>query len=143
MIFLLWMWLCVANVVVRLSRVCIRLDDSEHIPGWILCVSEPADFRDCHLWHANPSTSLLNLLHRLIKRWNTNGVQRTGSLTFARTAKSAVNSRLLVIASRDEPILDRPAFELLEFPTKDVVVKRADGVRIVRVNFEMNYAWHI
>src|SRR5918996_5022165 len=109
MIFLLWMWLCVVNVVVRLSRAGIRLDDSKHIAGRILCVSEPADFRDCHLWHANPSISLLNLLYRLIKRWNANGVQRTGCLTFARTAKSAVNSRL-VIASRDEPILDRPAF---------------------------------
>jgi hypothetical protein len=70
---------------IRLFRVRIWRDDSKHVAGWIFRVSKPPDLRNRHLGHADFSATLLNLLYRLIERWNGNRVQCAGTLTFART----------------------------------------------------------
>src|SRR4029453_14161981 len=51
----------------------IRLDDSEHIPGWILRVREPTYLRDRHFRNADFAVALLDLLDGLIERRNRDG----------------------------------------------------------------------
>src|SRR5580765_7276795 len=57
--------------------------------------------------------------------------------------KTAIDSRDLIVACRDKPVLNWTALELFELPAKNILVKRADRFRIGSVNFEMNYALHI
>jgi len=53
---------------ILLLRVCVRLDDSEHITGGISRVSKPADLGNRHFRHANFSATLFDLLDRFIER---------------------------------------------------------------------------
>jgi hypothetical protein len=79
----------------------------------------------------------------LIERLNSDGVDGAGTLAFARTRHSAVDARFLVVAGRDEPVLDRTAFELLKLPSENFSIKLLHRFWISRVNFKMSYAIHI
>src|ERR1041385_1398605 len=85
----------------------------------------------------------LDLLDALIEQLDRNSIQCAGTLSFPRTCHSAVDSRLFVVAGRHEPVLNRPAFEFLELPTKDVAVKGLYTLRIIRVNFKMRNSIHV
>src|SRR6266699_3078063 len=106
-----------------LYRVCIRLDNSEHVSGRILCVGEPTDLRDRHFWNADFSTALFYFFHRSVQGFHCDRVQGSGALPFARTSNAAIDSRLLIITGRDQPVFDRAAFEFAELPTEHVLVK--------------------
>src|SRR5437868_15513505 len=90
-----------------LFGVRVRLYDSEHVAGWILCICEPADFRDRHFRNADFAAALLDLSDGLIKRRNRDCVQRAGTLTFSRAREPTIDSRLLVITGSDQPIFHR------------------------------------
>src|SRR5262249_46308787 len=49
---------------------------------------------------------------------------------------------IFVLAGRDQPILDRTAFEFLELPVENIFIKRTDCFRILGVNLEMVNARH-
>src|SRR6266481_583614 len=121
---------------------CVWLYDSEHVAGRICCIGKPANVRNRHLRHAGFTAALLNFLYRLVERRDANRVQRTGTLAFAGTRESAVDPWLLVIAGRNQPVFDRAAFELLELPAENVLIKRTDSVRTIGVNFKVSYAIH-
>src|ERR1700730_13198584 len=53
---------------VRLCRFGIGLQDPKHVAGRIFRVGQPADARNRHLRHTSLSAALLNLLHRLVER---------------------------------------------------------------------------
>src|SRR6266571_2069660 len=102
-----------ANMILfsfRLFGVCVRLDDSEHIAGRVLRVSEPADLRDRHFRDGDFSTSLFYFLYCSVQRFHCDRVQGSGALPFAWTSNAAIDSRLLVITGRDQPVLYRAAF---------------------------------
>src|SRR6267142_5569276 len=129
-------------VPLSLFRACIRHDNSKYISSRILRVSQPADFRDRHLWHTDFAAALLDFFDRLVEGRNSNRVQRTRTLAFALSRQSAVNSRLLVIARRDHPVFDWAALELLELPPENIVIKRLHRFRVIGINFKVNYAIH-
>src|SRR5205823_7230359 len=52
-------------------------------------------------------------------------------------------SRVLIVACRDKPVLNWAAFELFELPAENILIKRLHCFRILRINFEVNYALHI
>src|SRR5437667_2601794 len=126
----------------RLFGAGVRLHQAENISRWILRVGQPTHFRNRHLRHANASAEFLDFPDRLIQRRDGNRVDRAGTLTFSRTQEPAINSRILVIARRHQPIFNRTALELLELPSENVPVKRLHRFRIVRVNLEMNDTLH-
>src|SRR5262245_61202800 len=67
--------ICCHNLsLLRLFGVRIRLDNSKDVAGWICGVSQPANFWDRHLRHADFSTALLEFLDCLIKRLDGYGV---------------------------------------------------------------------
>src|SRR4029079_3951730 len=110
--------------------------------GRICRVSEPANFWDRHLRNADSSTALLDLFDGLIKRLDRNGVSRARTLTFTWPGHPAVDSRLFVITGCNQPILDRTAFEFVELPAEDVLVKRLYRLWVIRVNFKVSYTIH-
>jgi hypothetical protein len=63
-------------------------------------------------------------------------------LTFSGPSHPAVDSRIFVAAGRNQPILDRAAFEFVELPAEDVLVKRLHRLWVVSVNFKVSYTIH-
>src|ERR1700682_3490654 len=57
----------VVMFVLRSLCFFVRFHNSEHVAVRICRISEPADFRNRHLGHADLSAALLNLLQRLIE----------------------------------------------------------------------------
>ena len=55
----------------------------------------------------------------------------------------AIDSRLLVIASCNNPVFDWTAFEFVKLPPENFPVKRLHCLRIVRVNLKMSDAIHM
>src|SRR5204863_4509084 len=41
------------------------------------------------------------------------------------------------------PVLHRATLKFLEVPAENILIERTDSVWIARVNFEVNYAWHM
>src|SRR4029077_6655240 len=123
-------------------HIRIRLDDSKYISRRIRRVRQPADFRDRHLRYTDFAAALLDFLDRLIERRNSNRIQSAGALPFTWTSDTAVDSRLLVIACHNEPVLDRAAFKFLELPAENVLIKRLYRFGIFGVNLKMGYAIH-
>src|SRR5439155_3549650 len=119
------------------------LDDSEHVADRICRVSEPTDLRDRHFRNADFSTALLDFLYCSIQRLHRDRVQSPGALPFARTSNAAIDSRILIVAGRDQPLFDRAAFEFVELPAEYVLVKRLHRFWFVGVNFKVSDAIHL
>src|SRR6266513_2303020 len=119
------------------------LYDSEDVAGRIFSIGEPANTGDLHLWHTNLSAAFFNLLYRLIERRHRDRIYRAGTLSLAETGQTAIDSRVLIVARGDEPVLNWPTLELFELPAENIPVKRLHCFRILRINFEVNYALHI
>src|SRR5439155_23074124 len=98
---------------------------------------------DLPLWHTNLSAAFFNLLYRLIERRHRDRIYRAGTLSLAGTGQTAIDSRVLIVARGDEPVLNWPTLELFELPAENIPVKRLHCFRILRINFEVNYALHI
>src|SRR5262249_61079368 len=65
-----------------------------------------------------------------------------GLCPFGGRVLPAVDSRLFVIAGRNQPILDWAAFEFVELPAEDILVKRLHRLWVVSVNFKVSYTIH-
>jgi microcystin degradation protein MlrC len=76
---------------------------------------------------------LFNFFDRLIQRRNGDSVDRARALAFAWAQKPAINSRILVVTRRDQPVFNRPTLELVELPAEYIRVKRLYRFRLIRV----------
>src|SRR5205814_2173357 len=114
----------------------IRLDDSEDVAGRILRVGEPAYPRDRHFRNADFSAALLYFLYYSVQRFHGDRVYSPGALPFTRTGNAAIDSGLLVITGRDQPVLYRAAFEFVKLPAENVAVKWLHCFRIIGVNLK-------
>src|SRR5439155_15585493 len=121
----------------------VWLYDAEEVASRIFCVSEPTDLRDRHFRDADFSAALFYFLHCSVQRFHRDRVQGSGALPFARSSNAAIDSRLLVITGRDQPVFDRAAFELVELPAEDVLVKRLHRFWIFGVNFKVSDSIHL
>jgi len=117
------------------------------IGAWIVTASRPAGVgknlltfsSDGTFFRSGDTHPVLSGAHGAWKRVG----EDAGTLSLARTGQTAIDSRVLIVACRDKPVLNWTALELFELPAKNILVKRADRFRIGSVNFEMNYALHI
>src|SRR5206468_2216967 len=67
---------------------------------------------------------------------------RARALPLTRPGHTAVDSRIFIVSSRDEPVLHRAVLEFLELPSKNILIKRLHRFRIIRVNFKVSNAIH-
>src|SRR5438128_5341332 len=121
----------------------VWLYDSEEVASRIFCVSEPTDLRDRHFRDADFSTALFYFLHCSVQRFHRDRIQGPGALPFARSSNAAIDSRLLVIAGRDQPVFEWAAFEVVELPAEHVPVKRLHRFGVVGVNLKVSDAIHL
>src|SRR5438105_6356326 len=69
-------------VFVQSTGICVWLDNSEHIAGWIFRVSEPAHFRNRHLRHSNLYGALLDLFQCIIQLIYSDRILMSWSVSF-------------------------------------------------------------
>ena len=118
----------------------VVLHNPEHVIFRVLAVNQVADAGNRGLGNDDFASMLRDFGGEIVNRRNVNRVDEIDrALAFENTA---VDTRLLLRARRDEPVVFRPAL-FLRIPSEDILVKLDGALRLVRADFKMNYSRHL